>query len=756
MKHNRIIRLATTAGATLAMCSAGVAYGQDAASAESVSLLEEIVVTARKREETIDKVPISIAVVSGNRLAAEGVVTLDEAMQSMPGVSVTPTPVGDLLFIRGVGSGENQGFEMSVATFIDGVHFGRGRSSRHSFLDVDRIEVLKGPQSIMFGKNTIGGAFNITTRKPTDELEVSLQAYVEPEFDTYQTTGVISGPLSDTFKGRLVVRSDITDGYVDNDFTGKSEPQRDDWVVRAIGVWSPTENLDVTFKGEYGENDFKGGRSQISRAAPQLRQLVLPIDPRAEFDLDYHKSGPGVSAPFNKEFESSTTYNGSIAIDWQVGGHTVTSLSSYVGYDLEYAFDSDFTPLDLVHQLWDQKWSTWAQELRVNSPTGRTFEYTAGVYYAKEKFENDKIFAFNFSQTGLPFGSAYRVMFFDQDTTTWSAFAQGTWNVTDRLALIAGVRHTDDEKKMNKDFYWANFGSMVPNPALTVFSQIGLGQAHRYDNIKRSTDNDSFAFTIQYRPGDTMLYATYSQGFKAGGFDEGNATGLLSDIIFDDEKAKSYEAGIKIRGLQDRLRANAAIFYSEYENLQVSMFDGVASLIVGNAAESTSKGVELDAQFAATEHLSLSASVTYLDAAYDSYPAGPCAYGQGQVCDLSGKTLPYAPEWSGNLSARWEDTLANGWTYGLRAEAVYSDMFYTAGDLDPFVAQRAYWKYDASVSLTSPSGAWEFAIMGKNLTDEVTAHFGDDIPLSNVLGNNYQQYVDPPRTIALQVRYQLR
>jgi iron complex outermembrane receptor protein len=328
MKHNRIIRLATTAGATLAMCSAGVAYGQDAASAESVSLLEEIVVTARKREETIDKVPISIAVVSGNRLAAEGVVTLDEAMQSMPGVSVTPTPVGDLLFIRGVGSGENQGFEMSVATFIDGVHFGRGRSSRHSFLDVDRIEVLKGPQSIMFGKNTIGGAFNITTRKPTDELEVSLQAYVEPEFDTYQTTGVISGPLSDTFKGRLVVRSDITDGYVDNDFTGKSEPQRDDWVVRAIGVWSPTENLDVTFKGEYGENDFKGGRSQISRAAPQLRQLVLPIDPRAEFDLDYHKSGPGVSAPFNKEFESSTTYNGSMSDTTSSTRSTATSRRS--------------------------------------------------------------------------------------------------------------------------------------------------------------------------------------------------------------------------------------------------------------------------------------------------------------------------------------------------------------------------------------------------------------------------------------------
>jgi len=645
---------------------------------------------------------------------------------------------------------------MSVATFVDGVHFGRGRSSRHSFLDVDRIEVLKGPQSIMFGKNTIGGAFNITTRKPTDELEASLQAYVEPEFKTYQTTGVLSGPLSDSFKGRLVVRSDVTDGYVDNDFKNTSEPERDDWVVRGTAVWSPSDAVDVTFKGEYGDNNFTGGRSQIARAAPQLRQLVLSIDPRAEFELDYDKSGPGVDPPFDKEFENSTTYNGSIAIDWRVGDFTVTSLSSYVGYDLDYAFDSDFAPLDLVHQVWDQSWSTWAQELRFSSPTGRTFEYTAGVYYAKEEFENDKIFAFNFTQTPLPFGRAYRVQEFDQETRNWSVFAQGTWNVTDRLALIAGVRHTDDEKTMTKNFFWADFGSTVPNPAITVFSAIGLGQVHRYDDIKRSTDNDSVAFTIQYRPGDTMLYATYSQGFKAGGFDEGNATGVLDDIIFDDEKAKSYEVGVKVRGFQDRLRANAAVFYSEYDNLQVSMFDGVASLIVGNAAQSTTKGVELDAQLAATDRLLLTASVTYLDATYDSYRAGPCAYGQGTVCDLSGKSLPYAPEWSGNFSARWEDTFANGWMYGLRAEAIYSDMFFTAGDLDPLVAQRAFWKYDASVSLTSPGRTWDFAIMGKNLTDEVTAHFGDDIPLSNVLGNNYQQYVDPPRTIALQVRYQFR
>src|SRR5690606_35988898 len=136
---------------------------------------------------------------------------------------------------------------------------------------------------------------------------------------------------------------------------------------------------------------------------------------------------------------------------------------------------------------------------------------------------------------------------------------------------------------------------------------------------------------------------------------------------------------------------NAAVFYSEYDNLQVSMFDGIASLIVGNAAESTTKGAELDAQFAATDRLLLGAAATYLDASYDSYRSGPCAFGQGTVCDLSGKSLPYAPKWSGNLSARWEDSFSSGWTYGLRAEAVYSDHFFTAGDLDPFVAQREFW-----------------------------------------------------------------
>ncbi|MGB3627288.1 MAG: TonB-dependent receptor, partial [Henriciella sp.] len=233
-------------------------------------------------------------------------------------------------------------------------------------------------------------------------------------------------------------------------------------------------------------------------------------------------------------------------------------------------------------------------------------------------------------------------------------------------------------------------------------------------------------------------------------------SGILDRIIFDDETADSYEIGLKGETLNRRLRFEAAAFYSEYDDLQVSIFDGVAALLVGNAASATSSGLEFQSQFAATDQLTLGVSSTFLNSEYDSYEAGPCSCGQGTVCDLSGKTLPYAPEFSGALNASWADTLSSGWGYELQGKVFHTTEFSTAGDLDPAVAQDAFSKVDASLTFTSPNDTWTLALVGKNLTDETTAHFGDDIPLSNLLGNNYQQYVDPPRTLAFQVKYRFQ
>jgi iron complex outermembrane receptor protein len=750
----RAYAFAATATATLALGCAGGATAQEATSAAAADAeSDRVVVTARRKEEDLLEVPMSVAVVSGEALEKSGVVQLSEALQSVPAVSVTPTPVGDLMFIRGIGSGENQGFEMSVGTFVDGVYYGRGRSSRHAFLDADRIEVLKGPQAILFGKNTIGGALNITTRQPTDSLEFSLEQYIEPEFGTYQTTGAISGPLTDTLSGRLVARKYSTDGYVENTFLGTDEPSRDEWVVRGVLQWEPTDQFTATFKGEYGDADLEGGRAQVTQASPLLRTLISQVDPNAEYVLNYVKSGPGTRPFFNEEHDRNETYNGTLTAVWDASGHEFTSITSYAGYDVDYKFDTDFTPLDFLHQTWDQHWHSWAQELRVASTSGGTFEYQAGLFWAQERLKNTRILSIDFAQTPLPFGAGTRVMRFGQDTNSWSLFGEGTWNATKDLAVVLGYRYTDDEKSMDKTLHWANFGSVVPNPALTVFTALRLGTPYSRSGIERGTDNNALALTVRYMPGDFMYYASVSQGFKAGGFDENDTTGILDNILFEDETVTSVELGLKGELLDGRLSIQTAAFQSEYDDLQVSIFDGVASLIVGNAAAATSKGVEFEGQFAATSNLNFSLSATYLDSSYDSYAAGPCAFGRGATCNLTGATLPYAPEWSGALGATYDGAIGNGWTYALNGRLFYSSSFFTAGDLDPFVAQDDFTKLDASLTFYSPNETWSFSLVGKNLTDETTAHFGDDVPLSNILGNNYQQYVDPPRTIAVQARY---
>lgn len=755
IRKARAYTFAATATATIALLSAGGAVAQEATGGPVAdTAIDRVVVTARKREEDLLEVPMSVAVVSGVELEKTGVVQLSEALQFVPAVSVTPTPVGDLMFIRGIGSGENQGFEMSVGTFVDGVYYGRGRSSRHAFLDADRIEVLKGPQAILFGKNTIGGALNITSRRPSATPEFSLEAYVEPEFGTFQTTAVVSGPLTDTLRGRLVARSYVTDGYMDNTFLNTNEPSREDWVVRGVLEWEPTDALMVTFKGEYGDADLQGGRAQLTRASPVLRGLIAPIDPNAEYELNYVKSGPGTRPFFDREYDQNKTYSGTLTAAFDMGAHELTSITSYAGYDLDYSFDTDFTPLNFLHQTWDQHWHAWAQELRIASTERGVFEYQAGMFLSRERLKNTRILSIDFAQTPLTFGAGTRVMNFSQETNNWSLFAEGTWNATNELAVVLGYRYTDDEKSMTKSLHWANFGSVVPNPNLTVFTALRLGAPHTYRGIDRGTNNNALALTVRYMPGDFMYYVSYTQGFKAGGFDENDSSGNLGNILFDDESVNSYEAGLKGTLLNGRLSVQTAAFLSEYDNLQVSIFDGVAALIVGNAAAATSKGVEFEGQFAATSNLSFSASATYLDSKYDSYAAGPCAFGRGTTCNLTGQTLPYAPEWSGALGATWDGEIGNGWTYALNGKLFYSSAFSTAGDLDPFVAQDAFTKVDASISLYSPGDTWSFSLVGKNLTDEVTSHFGDDVPLSNILGNNYEQYVDPPRTIALQARYQ--
>jgi iron complex outermembrane recepter protein len=744
-------------GSTMAVFASS-ALAQDAAAAQPwQGQIEEILVTARKREQSLQDVSLSVSVVSGERLDQLGITRLDVATQLIPSVSVVPGPTGDNLFVRGMGSGLNQGFEMSVATFIDGVHYGRGRSSRQPFLDVERIEVLKGPQPILFGKNTIGGAFNITTRRPTSEREAMVSAYWEPEFNTFQTTGVLSGPVSDDLALRLVGRRDVSEGYMKNTLTGEDEVERDDWALRGVAVWTPRDDVVATFKGERNVSRRTGGLSQITRASPMFASMIQAIDPNAEFRLDHQKSGAGTFAPFDREFDDNKAYAGTLTVEWDADAFVLTSISSYHGYDVDYTFDPDFSPLDLIIQAWDQGYKAWSQELRVDWTSGDSLQYTAGLYYAREDLDSARQMSFNF--TAVPplagLGTSKRHQRFQQDTDTWSAFGQLTWNAAEDLAVIAGLRYTDDRKKAKKDLYWSQIDSEEPDPAVgALFSSIGLGVPHDFGDLKRDTTDLSGGLTFEYHGSNVMYYVSYTRGFKAGGFDEASITGVLDEIPFDDETVNSVEAGLKSRLLNDTATVNLAIFESRYKDLQVSAFDGVAALLVGNAAKATTRGVELEGRWVVSERLRLLSSLSWLDARYDSYPEGPCYVGQpGPSCDLSDERIQFAPKWSGSFSADWDDALAGQWRYSIAGEAVYSDRFFTSGNLNPTLAQDSFWKANARISVYTVDGAWEIAAVGNNLFDKTTAHFGENVPLANLLGDNTQQYVDPPRTVGLQVRY---
>ncbi|MEZ5568126.1 MAG: TonB-dependent receptor [Halioglobus sp.] len=216
-----------------------------AAGSQAQPMLEEVLVTATKREVGLQDVPIAVSVMNAERIQEQGIGSLDELAVFMPNVHIAEAGGGDQLFIRGVGSGVNYGFEQSVGTFIDGVYFGRGQASRSSFLDVARVEVLKGPQSTLFGKNTIAGAINITTAGPSEEFEGQLEGSIEPEFDHWSTTLTLSGPLTDSLGARVVVKRDESDGYMDNRLLKQDEVQSEDTVGRIVLDWMASENLDV-------------------------------------------------------------------------------------------------------------------------------------------------------------------------------------------------------------------------------------------------------------------------------------------------------------------------------------------------------------------------------------------------------------------------------------------------------------------------------------------------------------------------------
>ncbi|MFA7555625.1 MAG: TonB-dependent receptor, partial [Spongiibacteraceae bacterium] len=515
--------------------------------------------------------------------------------------------------------------------------------------------------------------------------------------------------------------------------------------VSLTTVWDATENLEVITKVQYTEMEAGDRAAQLTKCSPALQSSVAGIDD-CRFDDETTMSLIGVNGEKHGHEEYDSLSVG-VTANWSVGEYTITSVTGYTELTHEQALEIDFTHLDkLSSDPRVEEFDSFSQEIRIASPVGETFEYIAGLYYESSDLYRKN--AFNVSPALARVGENW------QDGESAAIFGSVGWNMSDSLTLTIGGRFTEDKKDLHKVMYYAGAKGGAKLPITTV---PGLGTAHDV-NFDRKDSEFSPTITLEWNPSDNhMYYFNYAEGFKSGGYDITSGSSLNDEVEFQPETVKSFEIGTKATLLEGAMELNVAIFRSEFSDLQVSTFDGNFSMLVGNAAESVAEGIEVDMRWALTDELTLNLAAAYLNAEYDSYEAAQCTAAQtaatapGVVCtqDMSGEDLTFAPERAANLGLVYSTDITDSLNMRLSTDLNYTSEYWVAGDADPNVLEDGFVKVNALVAISSADG-WEVSIVGKNLTNEKTSHWGNDAPGS---AGSYYKYLDRTRNITLSAAY---
>ena len=797
--------------AVLPLACAAPALARQAAEAPAASVaLEEIVVTARKRAETLETAPLSVAAVSGERIAQQGVSNLEQLSSSMPNVQIGRSAQTASINIRGIGSGGNRGFEQSVGMYIDGVYMARSRQFLQPMIDLERVEVLRGPQGTLFGKNTVAGAVNIITATPQAgaPFAYDFTADTEPKFDTYRATGILSGSIGENLGLRLAGRWETTDGYVHNEQRHTDEAASTTKFLRGSLAWTPTDTLKVVARLGYTKSDTDGSNRVIrvfGAALPITSRIAALAAPLAnpKFGASDGKTiGKWTSFTGNlKESPNDTDdqkiLNGSINATWDLGWGQLTSVTGYTSLKYDLVQDVDFLPVNLVQNHETEDFNQTSQELRLAFEKRGHLSGIVGAYYESQNLYADTTTKVDGTMGGLAtpmlgrstlFAGAVpgvglvllpaigRSSYMDQDATTLAVFGEATWAFTDSFRADLGLRWSRDEKDVA--LVAGLFGS-DPNTLAVLPSGVSTGALTPGETaILRSVMASSFAtyphdqdlsrkekhltptVNLQWDLArNAMAYLSWSRGFKSGGFnfspDSATPTGAPGPgTEFEDETVEAWELGLKSKFFDNRARASVALFRSDYENLQVTSFRGT-SFVVGNAAAVRSQGVEAEGEVAASNWMTLGGALSYLDSSYTSFPGAACTIQQqaatpvGCKQDLTGKTTPFAPKWSGTVHVDLKHQVGDALIARARVDANYRSQLYLDGTLDPNVLQGGYTKFNARLSIGADSGRWEVAVYGRNLTNEATYTASINAPLG---AGAFMASIEEPRTLGLQLR----
>lgn len=714
--------------------------------------LEEVVVTAQKKAESLQDVPLTLQAFRGDRVAEAGITDLETLSENMPAVTIARSASSQRIVLRGIGSGTNRGFEQSVGTFVDGIYYGRGQQIRPRFIDIASIEVLKGPQSTLFGTNVTAGAINIRSNDPTRDFEAQVTVLAGQDGERDGNV-VVSGPISERLTGRLALYKRDYDGYMDNRSIGDSVAQEDHWGGRIVLLLEASDNLSI--RAAYEHHDLEQGGNTAQNVI--YTDNFLPVLSGDDVAFNY-KSDGGLLAGFstipNVRTDDSNQFDtASIKIDYEGDGYSLTSVTGYTQYDWDNLTDSDYSSLDIFAQQNSQDFSQWSQELRLETKLADTVDVLAGIYYHDQDL--DQLIISEVVST--PAGPNLVLSPAQQDTKTWALFAQGTATVTDAARVTLGLRYSSDEK----DVY---DGLTHSNP---VFQAIGFFGAFPHQ-VTDSRDEQHVSWLIrgEYDFGaDSLAYALVSRGYKAGGFDInglGGSKGTTpkSDFEYDEEQATSFEIGSKMNLLDGAATLNTSVFYTDYKDLQVTQFNG-AGFEIGNAAQAIVQGLELDYRQAVTDGLTLSATATWQDFEFKDYLAN-CNQrqlnGLESGCvdgaqDLDGKDGQFAPKFSANLGLDYVAEVSTNLLFKANLNVVYSDSYYTQLGVDKNTRQDSYSKINARLAIASADDKWELAAIGKNLTDEDVSVNSFDSAIASNFPLTYVQFITQPRQLALQATY---
>ncbi|WNC73630.1 TonB-dependent receptor [Thalassotalea psychrophila] len=709
--------------------------------------LEHITVTSTKRTQSIKDIPMSIHAISGDDLKNESISGLADLSGSVPNLIITETLGTTNVNIRGMGTGNDASFEQSTSLFIDGIYMPRSRQYRAPFMDVERVEVLRGTQAVLFGLNSTAGAISVVskTSAPEDDFEASLSVDHEFEYGETTTGLTIGSGVTDTLGLRLAVQNVTSDGMGVNTYTGKDINEKDETVVRLTSVWQPTDDLTITAKVDQAEFDITGN---LHRTFTEKGDYTYDVDfdastlplltPNELSKLKHQGDEPGI------DHEST---NVAIDISYDLNDYTLSAIFGYSEFDNVQQLDLDGSsswiigpllglPADpgtaSIDNLVSEDYEQTSFELRLASPVSDSFNYIVGLYYQDSTLDRRSANIVNthylypvFTGGAVNASHEWTEINLDQNTEAMSAFANATWSFTDDMRLTFGARYiTEDKDQLREAQNMIKMGDVwVPVPGLLLFTATfdGLEQDRTSDNIMPEA---MFQWDAN---DDTMFYAKAGTSAKSGGF-AASLQIVDPDVLeYDDEEAFGLEAGVKGSFSENMGDYTIALFRTEYDDLQVNTYDEAGQSTIQNAATSISQGLEAEVRFMMNDYIMVGGSFAYLSAEYDEFTTGPCneqeTIASGGTCtssDKSGETMPYAPELSAKVYADIVYPMFDSLDFTAGVSLQYSDEFYTEGSLDEMGLQESFHKINARIGVKSTDDVWDVQLIGKNLNDEMT------------------------------------